>query len=166
MVFTSLDLLKWSLTASVLNRVLASLFHIFELLLAGVCLSFYIFHKAYPFPLYTSITKFQSFNILTVDDQRSTYAGISELRQIEIMNLVLFSIIIIAFKSFTYFLGNVFFLISFTFALNIKRCITYFFVNKFVTVTSKVQRDKKWWLRFPNWKHEHCLILLLFAVLL
>ena len=33
MVFSSLDFLKWSLTASVLNRVMASLFHTLELLL-------------------------------------------------------------------------------------------------------------------------------------
>ena len=49
MVFTSLDFLKWSLTASVLNRGLASLFHTFELLLGWSV--FVILHNPHKIPV-------------------------------------------------------------------------------------------------------------------
>ena len=76
LVLMSLVLLKWSLTTSVLNRVLPLLFHTFELLLGWSV--FVILHnpQSIPFPLYISRFKFQSLHLLTFLDQRSTYARI------------------------------------------------------------------------------------------
>ena len=76
MVFTFLDFLKWSFTASVLKEMLASLFTPLIFYSAGACLWFYLTRNAYPFPLNMSSTKFQCLHILKVMDQRSTYAGI------------------------------------------------------------------------------------------
>ena len=50
MVFTCLVLLKWSLTASVLNRVLPLSFHIFELLLGWSVFVILINPQSTPFP--------------------------------------------------------------------------------------------------------------------
>ena len=76
MVFRSLDFMKWSLTTSVLNGMLASLFNTFELLLGWSAFAILITHKAYPFPLYMSSIKFQCLHILKGLDQTSTYTGI------------------------------------------------------------------------------------------
>ena len=59
MVFTSFILLKWSLTALVLNRVKVLLLHIYELLL---CLSvvFVILHNQQSIPLPSIYVKYRS----------------------------------------------------------------------------------------------------------
>ena len=128
--------------------MLASLFNTFELLLGWSAFAILITHKAYPFPLYMSSIKFQCLHILKGLDQTSTYTGIyfSLAFFLKLLNwflyilnasidsnyeLVLFNVMITAFKWVNYFFSDVFFLIFFAFSINIKRGTTFFYSVNF-----------------------------------
>ena len=144
MVLTSFILLKRSLTASFLNRVVATVFHTFELLL---CWSvFLILHNPHSIPFSFIYVKYQ----IPVHSHFGSSGSKTFLDRVyfslafflKLVNLFLYILngstdsnyefgVLQCHDNSFYFLSKISFLIFFAFAISIKRCITFFYWVKF-----------------------------------